>query len=157
MTSLFDGPGLNADVDDPRLLRQIERVWLVVRDGTWRTLGQIAHDVDAPEASVSARLRDLRKPWWGGHEVEERRTAAASGLHEYRVIAQPCGLLDGTQAPHDAVAWRECDPIRFCVEHQDFHPPRPTRINHDDSTTAFGCDPASWRRVRVHCEPGLWA
>lgn len=54
------------------------------------------------------------------------------------------------------VTWRLCGSIRFCVEHRDFHPPIPTRLNDPADTTAVGCRPESWRPVRVRVESGMW-
>jgi hypothetical protein len=55
-----------------------------MRDGRWRRLTAIAIAAQAPEASVSARLRDLRKERFGSHTVERRYVA--QGLWEYRVL-----------------------------------------------------------------------
>jgi hypothetical protein len=55
-------------------------------DGFWYTLQEISLAVKAPEASVSARLRDLRKPPF--NLIVERRRRSA-GTHEYRVAAAP--------------------------------------------------------------------
>lgn len=55
-------------------------------DGVWRTLPEIASAIGAPEASVSARLRDLRKPKFGGFDVGRKaRGDASEGLYEYRL------------------------------------------------------------------------
>jgi hypothetical protein len=55
-------------------------------DGQWRTLAEISAVIRCPEASVSARLRDLRKNKFGGYLVERRRRGAERrGLFEYRV------------------------------------------------------------------------
>ncbi len=78
-----DGPLLNAD-DHGRLHRQRQKVYDCMRDGVWRSLGEIAAATNSPEASVSARLRDFRKGKFGGHTVERRRVTA--GLWEYRLI-----------------------------------------------------------------------
>ena len=57
-----------------------------MRDGAWRTLDEISVAVGAPPASVSARLRDLRKEKFGAHLVERRsRGERGRGLYEYRV------------------------------------------------------------------------
>lgn len=73
--------------DAKRLADQHERVLNLVIDGQWRTLAEIAKAVDAPEASVSARLRDFRKPQFGGHEVKRRRRGGNTGTFEYCLIA----------------------------------------------------------------------
>jgi len=71
--------------DGPRLARQHRLVLSVMSDGQWHTLREIADMSGCPEASVSARLRDLRRPGYGLHTVERRRVAGGDGLHEYRV------------------------------------------------------------------------
>lgn len=80
----FDGVTYDPALDHNRLTKQLGRVWQAMSDGKWRTLHQLAKAADAPEASVSARLRDLRKPKFGGHDVEHRRTDG--GLWYYRMI-----------------------------------------------------------------------
>lgn len=52
----------------------------------WRTLREIGTDTGYPEASISARLRDLRRPVYGALTVDRRRRGdGRSGIHEYRV------------------------------------------------------------------------
>jgi hypothetical protein len=51
--------------------------------GGWWTLPQLAAATGYPEASISARIRDLRKPKFGGHTVERRHVS--KGLWEYRL------------------------------------------------------------------------
>lgn len=85
----FDGETFDDDADGVRLTLQFRRVRALMSDGAWRTLAEIAQRVDAPEASVSARLRDLRKPRFGSFVVERRRVAGAKGLWEYRVLRSP--------------------------------------------------------------------
>jgi hypothetical protein len=55
-----------------------------MRDGRWYTLAAIAKALGYPEASISARLRDLRKPRFGAHTVNRRYVER--GLFEYQVI-----------------------------------------------------------------------
>jgi hypothetical protein len=43
----------------------------------WMTLGELARMTHYPEASISAQLRHLRKPEFGGYVVEKRRRAVA--------------------------------------------------------------------------------
>ena len=80
----FDGETVLPE-DRGRLARQLEAVKALMCDGRWRTLAEIARECRAPEASVSARLRDLRKRKFGEFWVERRRLER--GLHAYRVIA----------------------------------------------------------------------
>ena len=73
----LDGPrdGLTFDpyLDEDRLNKQMRRVFAAVRDGHWYTLREIADRTGDPEASVSARLRDFRKPKFGGLILNRRR------------------------------------------------------------------------------------
>lgn len=83
----FDGPAYDPTFDQARLTGQIERIWNLMRDREWRSLHEIAQQTGDPESSVSAQLRHLRKPRFGGHTVERRaRGDRAAGLWEYRLI-----------------------------------------------------------------------
>lgn len=83
----FDGRTYDPALDHDRLARQLGRVYSLMIDGRWRTLDEIARELDDPPASISARLRDLRKPKFGGYEVERRRRGIEiKGLHEYRLL-----------------------------------------------------------------------
>lgn len=63
---------------------QLRDVRKIMQDGRWRTLSEISeHCWPASEASVSARLRDLRKVKFGGHTVDRRYVG--EGIWEYRV------------------------------------------------------------------------
>lgn len=83
----FDGETYVAERDGSRLRAQLDRVQRLMADGVWRTLGEIAEATgDASDAAISARLRDLRKPRFGGFVVERRhRGDGGRGLYEYRV------------------------------------------------------------------------
>lgn len=80
----FDGTTYEPAQDNARLSGQLRKVFLAMKDGGWWTLRDLARMARASEASVSARLRDLRKPRFGGWEVERRRVCA--GLYEYRLV-----------------------------------------------------------------------
>lgn len=73
----FDGATYTL-ADRPRLAAQYIRVWHLMRDGKWRTLDEISAATGAPEASVSARLRDMRKPRFGENTIERRHIARGS-------------------------------------------------------------------------------
>jgi hypothetical protein len=81
---LFGGETYEAARDEDRLRAQLHRVAMVMRDGQWRTLNSISARTNDPPASVSARLRDLRKEKFGGHQVDRRYLRR--GLFEYRVV-----------------------------------------------------------------------
>lgn len=83
----FNGPAYDHAVDQPRLMRQHERVREAMRDGAWRTLDEIAEMTKDPAASISAQLRHLRKPRFGSWIVEKRaRGDRLRGLYEYRLL-----------------------------------------------------------------------
>ena len=84
MGTHFDGRTYEPEKDRERLGKQLEAVRALMRDGRWRTLAEIAHAVGAPEASVSARLRDMRKEKFGADLVRAQRRAGGA-LWEYRV------------------------------------------------------------------------
>lgn len=81
----FDGRTYEPKLDHARLGSQLQGVYEVLKRGGWHTLASLATAVGGTEASVSARLRDLRKDKFGGFTVERRRVAD-SGLHEYRLV-----------------------------------------------------------------------
>lgn len=90
---VFDGPDVTP-ADAKRLSHQHARVLKVMRGGHWLTLAEISkgtawgkepHERD-PEPSVSARLRDLRKPRFGGYRIERRRRKVRGAQWEYRLV-----------------------------------------------------------------------
>jgi hypothetical protein len=80
----FDGETYEPGRDHARLHRQLDMVQEFMSDRQWHTLGEIAKATSQPEASVSARIRDLRKPKFGGKTVERRYVSG--GLWEYRLL-----------------------------------------------------------------------
>lgn len=82
--SRFDGATFERERDGSRLNAQFQAVFRAMADGQWRTLARIHNMTGAPEASISARLRDARKPAFGSHKVERRYVER--GLFEYRLI-----------------------------------------------------------------------
>lgn len=83
---IFDGEDITPQ-DDARLLSQLERIINLTQDKKWRTLREISNTAKAPEASVSATLRSLRRKKFGEHKVNKRRHGDPKhGLWEYQVI-----------------------------------------------------------------------
>jgi hypothetical protein len=83
-TGFRHGETYDVGVDYDRLNAQSKRVYRVMADHEWRTLREVAAITGDPEASISARLRDFRKPEFGGMTVERRRRGGApSGTWEY--------------------------------------------------------------------------
>lgn len=79
-----DGETYDAERDKVRLNAQTQRVFDAMACQAWITLAELASSTGDPEASVSARLRDLRKRKFGGFRVERRRRGNG-GLWEYRL------------------------------------------------------------------------
>jgi len=80
----FDGSTYDATKDRERLKTLMGRVAAKMSAGGWWTITELARVCGGTEPSVSARIRDLRKPRWGGHKVERRRVG--KGLWWYRMV-----------------------------------------------------------------------
>jgi RIO-like serine/threonine protein kinase len=80
----FYGETFERERDGARLGAQLSAVKGFMLTHGWVTLSQISEATNAPEASVSARLRDLRTPR-GGNFIIQRRYISR-GLHEYRLV-----------------------------------------------------------------------
>ena len=81
----FDGATFDEARDSERLAKQLQSVFSLMNDKEWHTIPELAYVLRAPEASISARLRDLRKSKFGAHIVE--REYVIRGLWKYRVAA----------------------------------------------------------------------
>jgi len=84
----FDGRTYEPEHDQTRLAGGMKGVYECMKDGKWRTLGEIEVEgmLDIPAQSISARLRDLRKVRFGAHTVErQRRGKPWAGLWEYKL------------------------------------------------------------------------
>lgn len=82
----FDGAAYDHEIDSPRLIGQHAEILALMLDGRWRTLAEIESATGYPQASISAQLRHLRKPRFGGYEVDKRRRTTDGGTWEYRVF-----------------------------------------------------------------------
>lgn len=80
---MFDGQTYEPEQDEGRLKAQLEQVKEIMLDGQWRTLSDLQSLTGHSTASLSARLRDLRKEKFGGYSVERERLHG--GTHAYRV------------------------------------------------------------------------
>jgi hypothetical protein len=78
-----DGATFDPYLDEDRLNKQMRRVFAAMRDGKWRTLNEIAARTGDPEASISARLRDFRKPKFGSLILNRKRVG--DGLFAYQL------------------------------------------------------------------------
>ena len=71
------------EADIPRLAAQQERIHRFILDGRRYTLRQISEATGAPEASVSAQLRHLRRQ---GHVIAKEHVR--DGLYLYRLVTE---------------------------------------------------------------------
>lgn len=90
----FDGVTYNPALDERRLRRLLGRVFDVLARGEWITLVTLAREVRGTTASVSARIRDLKKAKHGAWIVDKRRVAGRRAIWEYRLRN-----ADGTEIP----------------------------------------------------------
>jgi hypothetical protein len=104
----FDGADYQPDRDHSRLTGQIASIFAVIADRQWRTLDQLVEATGAPHASVSAQLRNLRKPRFGKHTIERRHIA--NGLYEYRLAPTVADAVPvGQGGPSDHPSYRQGD------------------------------------------------
>lgn len=76
----------NPQRDRERLGRQARDVWDVMVQGGYHTLRAIEVVTGHPQCSISARLRDFRKPEYGAHTIDRHRLSETRGTHVYRLI-----------------------------------------------------------------------
>ena len=82
----FDGATYDHRFDYERLQGQLKAVFDLMSDQRWRTLSDIGTAVEGSEASLSARLRDLRKQKYGAHQIQ--RESVGGGLFRYRMVME---------------------------------------------------------------------
>ena len=80
----FDGKSYDAGQDGQRLQTLQDRVYAILVRGGWWTLPELSNATGGSQTGVAARVRDLRKPRWGGHQIERQRVAG--GLWQYRMV-----------------------------------------------------------------------
>ena len=78
---MSDADTCDPERDGQRLATLQARVAEAVADGDWWSLQNLARETGGSEAAVSARLRDMRKAKYGGHQVH--RQHLAHGLWVY--------------------------------------------------------------------------
>lgn len=93
----FSGETYEQERDFDRLKKQVARVRALMADGKWRTLADISAMTGDPEASISARLRDLRKERFGSHIVN--RHYVERGLFEYQLLIPAAQQLSFLNEP----------------------------------------------------------
>jgi len=90
--SPFRGNDFIAEYDHNRLDKQLERVKFVMADGRWYTVCEIREtiqrvfQINEPENSIQAQIRNLRKPEFGNYIIPKRRRGRiSSGHYEWRI------------------------------------------------------------------------
>jgi hypothetical protein len=84
----FPGPAYVQEFDYERLSKQLRAVYLVMKDGRKRTIGEVVEAVGGgSETGVAAAIRALRQKRNGSHRIEkQRRGDPKSGLWEYWLV-----------------------------------------------------------------------
>jgi hypothetical protein len=90
MRSKFGGD-VSIALDEKRLGKQLARVKEVLVKAAaikaWVTLRELSVLTNFGEASISARIRDLRKDHFGGYTVQRRRRGdPTKGIWEYLLV-----------------------------------------------------------------------
>ena len=83
-TPEFDGDDYVSSRDKPRLTQQIHQVRMYMENNNWLSVKQISDDLNFPEPSVSAQIRNLRKEKFGNRIVERRYQG--NGLYEFKLM-----------------------------------------------------------------------
>jgi hypothetical protein len=108
----FPGTAYDPKIDGLRLLKQYEHIrdYMLTmaesdrrfrhRSEGFRTLQEIEQATGHLTASVSAQLRNLKKPEFGSYLLEKRRRAPDGGTWEYKLMApMTISTLSGEQIP----------------------------------------------------------
>jgi len=90
----FDGRTYSPPLDKTRLTTQLAEVKSLMLDGAWWTIPDLTETVHGLPTAISARIRDFRKPKFGGHMILSARVVGESGLWKYRLIKTP-EAMDG--------------------------------------------------------------
>lgn len=82
-----DGITFEKEHDRKRLDRHRDLIFKFMSDGLWHTPASICEALGTDWASSGARLRDLRKPKFGGWDVQRKRSGDPdSGCWIYRMV-----------------------------------------------------------------------
>jgi len=89
----FCGSNYDPKLDEKRLSGQMEKIFNLMKDGTYRTLKEIEKLTGYPQSSISAQLRHLRKPMFGEFIVNKQRRIGRktrpTGTWEYALKVNP--------------------------------------------------------------------
>jgi len=86
---MFDGKTYEPEHDRARLSTQLDRVKDYMKDQEWHDIEEIRNIAGGTSQSISARIRDLRKPKFGGWVIDRRRVGNKKrGLFQYRMTGE---------------------------------------------------------------------
>ena len=81
----IQGSNFDERLDRERLTGQLKAIYEFMKDGRFKTLSEISGATLAPESSVSAQLRNMRKKPYYFTVEKQRRGEPTQGLWEYRL------------------------------------------------------------------------
>ncbi len=93
----FDGDHYDHEIDCERLTGQMLDVLnCIIKKNSagslWWTVKEIEQETGHPQPSISAQIRNLRKPRFGGFHIEGRYKADNRRIFEYKLSFGVCGL-----------------------------------------------------------------
>jgi hypothetical protein len=83
----FDGQTYSPELDHTRLTLGLRKVYDAMSNGRWWSLHELSLRSGVSELSIGSRVRDLRKPKFGSHKVDQNRISG--GLYMYRLEIEP--------------------------------------------------------------------
>lgn len=86
----FDGATYDRDLDHASLKSNLDAIRdEMLRNTAWRTADEIATAAGVdPRGAVKERIRDLRKPKFGGYDVEAERSPDNHRVWVYRIVGR---------------------------------------------------------------------
>jgi len=82
----FQGAVYEAKYDSSRLAKQVKIIFEYMKNGEWHTLSEIEANTHAPQSSISAQLRNLRKKPHCLIVNKRARGNRENGLFEYQLL-----------------------------------------------------------------------
>ena len=123
---------------------QLDRVLSAMRSGDWQTPEEIARLTGDPTHSITSRIRDLRLPKYGNHQVESRKRDITHQIWEYRLTSAA-----STSTPQTNPWTGPSIPL------PSHHLPNPIWPISGDNTTSAVADSPTVRTFQVGSEPDV--
>lgn len=87
VTAHHMGAGVETTEDDDRFKFQYDRIFKLMHDRKWRTLGEIEAATGYLQTSISAQLRFMTRQEFGGHTKNRERMP--NKLYKYQIVCNP--------------------------------------------------------------------